>query len=749
MKYADNNDQLHNDHFENVNGKSEESVGATGDNAKEKTSLDSNSDEKQDISDLSERKMQGLKADERQDEQPSKEENRDEGPTEPEYTKHNEEESESSEGRPKHNEDEPVTDESQEHQEDEAQNPEVTEPKEEVQKANQVAAEGEPEKSQAKEDEQVENIGTAEKKEHEKPESKEEEKINYALLSKSDLVKILEDLLNKKSFQEMRSSVKEIQVFYTSKQEAELIEKRERFIAEGGLEQDFKPAEDPIDKKMEELVGRYKALKADYNKKLEDEKEANLKIKQEILEEFRLLMEQQESFDYTFRKFKQLQKRWFNVGIVPRQNVRDLWNSYNFFVDKFNDYVNISKELKVLDLKKNLEKKTEVGIKAEALVNESNISSAFKTLQTYHAQWRNIGPVPRDDKDVIWERFREATAVINKAHQQFQARIKESLFENLELKKALCEKAEAIAALGLSEHREWEKKTRELLKIQKEWKTIGYAPKRENNKIYSRFRKACDEFFRKKAAFYAENMEQQKEIIQRKKEIVAAAEELKDSTDWKPTTHKLIDLQKQWKESGSLPRKESDKLWFRFRSACDHFFNNKSEFYGGKKESFKENLKKKEALIKEIKTVVPPGDTDELAVLTEKFQERYDEIGFVPIEDKDRIRDEFRDAVGSLVNKIDTDEHTKALIQYKVKISAIANGPRGDTKLRFERDKVMDKLQQLRNDIGVWENNIGFFKQTKSAEETISDFQEKIDNAHARIKLLEKKIRIIDQSEGI
>ena len=564
-----------------------------------------------------------------------------------------------------------------------------------------------------------------------------------------DLVKSFEDLLNQKTFQEMRSSVKEIQVIYTSKQEAELIEKREKFIAEGGLEQDFKPAEDPIDRKMEELIGRYKALKADYNKQLEDEKEVNLKIKQEILEEFRLLMEQQESFDNTFRKFKQLQKRWFNVGIVPRQNVRDLWNSYNFFVDKFNDYVNISKELKVLDLKKNLEKKTELCKKAEALTNESNISSAFKTLQTYHSQWRNIGPVPHEDKDAIWERFREATSVINKAHQQYQVRMKESLFENLDLKKGLCEKAEALAAMELKEHRVWEEKTRELLKIQKEWKTIGYAPKKENNKIYARFRKACDEFFKKKAAFYAENLEQQKEILQRKKDIVAAAEELKDSTDWKPTTDKLIGLQKQWKESGPLPRRESDKLWFRFRSACDHFFNNKSEFYGGKKESFKENLKKKEALIKEIKTVVPPGDTDELAALTEKFQERYDEIGFVPIEDKDRIRDEFRDAVGSLVNRIDTDEHTKALIQYKVKISAIANGPRGDTKLRFERDKVMDKLQQLRNDIGVWENNIGFFKQTKSAEETISDFQEKIDDAHARIKLLENKIRIIDQSEGI
>jgi hypothetical protein len=366
-------------------------------------------------------------------------------------------------------------------------------------------------------------------------------------------------------------------------------------------------------------------------------------------------------------------------------------------------------------------------------------------LQTYHAQWREIGPVPREDKDVLWERFKEATSVINKAHQNYQAELKNTLFENLELKKGLCEKAEELAALELTHHKEWAEKTRELLKIQKDWKKIGYAPKKENNRIYARFRKACDAFFKKKAAFYAATFEQQKEIVQQKKDIIEEAEKLKDSTDWKKTTDQLIDLQKKWKETGPLPKKESDKLWNRFRSACDHFFNKKSEFYGGKDESYEENLKAKESLIEEVRNYKPTEDTGKLTTVIEDFQTRFDEIGFVPVKEKDRIRDDFRDAVNGLVNKVETDEDTKTLIQYRMKITAMVNSPRSDNKLRFERDKVMNKLQQLKNDIGVWENNIGFFKQTESAEETISDFQEKIEDSHSRIELLENKIRIIDE----
>jgi|GEM_PF-2981243 len=588
---------------------------------------------------------------------------------------------------------------------------------------------------------------TGEAGKHKEKEEEKEEKINYELLSKPDLVKLLEDLLGNRSFSQLRDAVDEIHEVYQKKADQEYAEKKEKFIAGGGLEQDFKPVEDPADKQMEEFLEKYKTLKADYNKQLEEEKETNLKTKEEILEEFRLLMEGQEGFDATFRKFKQLQKRWFDVGIVPKQNVRDLWNSYNFFVEKFNDYVRINKELRVLDLKKNLDLKLKLCEKAEELAEEKNISAAFKTLQKYHAQWREIGPVPREDKDAIWERFKKATSLINKSHQQFQSELRGSLEENLEKKKVLCDQAEAIAALDLDKHNEWVQKTNELLAVQKEWKTIGYAPKKENNQIYARFRRACDAFFDRKASFYARTFEHQKENMDRKMEIIQLAEELRNSKDWKNTTDQLIDLQNRWKEIGPVPRKESDKLWRRFRTACDHFFNAKSEFFGGKNESYETNLKEKQALIAEMNSYQPPENMNELISALDEFQSRFNGIGFVPVEVKDKIRDDFKKAVDDLIDKTGASEEEKTIIRYRIRIAAIMNSPRSENKIRFERDKLVNKLHQLRNDIGVWENNIGFFKQTESSEDTLSEFNEKIEDAHVRIRQMEQKIRIIDEIE--
>ncbi len=580
-----------------------------------------------------------------------------------------------------------------------------------------------------------------------KQEDDARETVNYELLSKPDLVKFLDDLINNKPFGELRSEVDEIEAVYNRKVGEEMEAKKERFLAEGGLEQDFKPAEDPVDREMGELLEKYRSLKSEFNKQLEDEKEKNLAEKNEILEEFRILMEGQERFDHTFRKFKQLQKRWFDIGIVPKQNVRDLWNSYNFFVDKFNDYVKINRELREMDLQKNYEQKISLCEKAEELAKEKDVSTAFRTLQKYHAQYREIGPVPREHKDSLWERFKAATSVINKAHQEFQSELKESLVDNLEKKRGLCEKAEAIAEQNPEKHNGWVAKTNELLAIQKEWKTIGYAPKKDNNKIYARFRKACDIFFDKKAKFYEKTYEHQKENMDAKRRIIEEADELKDNTDWKSTTDKLIELQKKWKEIGPVPRKESDRLWKKFRASCDHFFNKKSEFFSGKNDSYEDNLKEKKALIEEMERIDPPADLSKLQSALVDFQRRYNEIGFVPVEVKDKIRDDFKSAMNGIIDKTDLPEQERSLMRYRIRITAILNSPRSDSKIRFERDKMVSKLQQLKNDIGVWENNIGFFKETESAEETISEFNEKIEEAHNRIELLEEKVRIIDELE--
>ncbi|MCF8227194.1 MAG: DUF349 domain-containing protein [Bacteroidales bacterium] len=577
--------------------------------------------------------------------------------------------------------------------------------------------------------------------------SRDDDKVNYELLSKEDLVKLLEDLLNKKTIEELKNIVNEIQEIFEKKHEAELAEKKKNFLESGGLEQDFKPVEDPVSSKMNELLEKYKSIKAEYNKQLEATKEENLAKKQDILEQFRILMEGPEGFEKTYRKFKHLQKSWFDIGVVPKQHVKDLWNSYNFFVEKFNDYVGINKELRVLDHKKNLDLKIKLCEKAEELAREKNIPAAFKRLQKYHSQWREIGPVPGEDKDAIWKRFSAATSVINKAHQNYQSELKESLVKNLQMKADLCEKAEALSELDLNNHKEWVEKTNELLAMQKEWKAIGFAPKKDNNLIYSRFRKACDKFFDKKAAFYTKTYETQKESLTKKKEIVEEAESLQDNTDWKKTTEKLIDLQKRWKKTGPALRKDSEKLWKRFRAACDHFFNKKSDYYSGQDELFEENLKARQKLINKIEKYKPKEKQAEFIELLESFQETFNEIGFVPIEQKDTIRRDFKNAVDKLIDRSDFSKIDRSIIRYRLKIKGLINIPRADNKLHFERERLVNKLQQLKNDIGLWENNIGFIKQTESSEDTISGFQDKIDDARYRIELLEKKIAIIDEAD--
>jgi hypothetical protein len=575
-----------------------------------------------------------------------------------------------------------------------------------------------------------------------------EERFNYSLLSKQDLVKLLRERLDNPGKGNLRKEVEEIKQAFFDHQKAATNEKKKHFLEEGGNLEDFKPAEEPVDAEMKELLGKFRGLKAEYTKQLEKTKQENLVKKQEILEMLRMLMEGQESFEITFRKFKDLQRQWFAAGIIPQQNLKDLWDSYNYFVDKFNDYVRINRDLRALDLKKNYELKIQLCEQTEEMDNEPNIVQAFKTLQKYHTRWREIGPVPRDNRDEVWERFKQATSMINRKHQDYHSRLKESLHENFDKKSALCEKVETIASKKYDTHGAWLEKTDQVLEIQKTWKTIGYAPKKDNNAIYARFRKACDTFFGNKAGFYATAYEEQKDNLNLKIEIVEKAESLSDNKDWKETTTELIQLQKQWKEIGPVPRRDSDKLWRRFRAACDAFFNNKSKYFEDIDSSFDDNLKAKEALVAEMDAFVPDTDQKKDMTTLEDFQSRFDEIGYVPSAKKDWIKEQFRLAQDRLLEKMGLDESERSIFRFRNRIKGMMQAPRAEMKFNFERDKLENKLQQLRNDIGIWENNIGFFKQSDSSEETIQGFQEKIESAHERIKVLELKIRILDDMEN-
>ncbi|MGW8314301.1 MAG: DUF349 domain-containing protein [Bacteroidales bacterium] len=587
-----------------------------------------------------------------------------------------------------------------------------------------------------------------EEEEHEEAHEEEEQRVNFSLLSLEDMVKLMREKLDNPARANFKRDVADIKKAFYDKVNGLVEEKREHFLAEGGNLEDFKPVEDPLEGEMRELLQKYRELKAEYSRQLETTKQENLQKKQDILEQFRILMEGQERFEVTFRKFKELQKQWFAVGIVPQQNLKDLWDSYNYFVEKFNDYVRINRELRALDLKKNLELKVQLCERTEALDKEPNVVQAFKTLQKFHSRWREIGPVPRENRDEIWDRFKQATSVINKKHQEYHSKLKESLHENLERKKELCEHVEEIAAKTYKTHREWVDKTGQVLEIQKTWKTIGYAPKKDNNAIYARFRRACDAFFGNKAKFYAEAFEEQKDNLKLKLKITEKAEELSQSENWKETTNELIRLQKQWKEIGPVPRRDSDKLWRRFRAACDTFFSNKSKYFEDIDSTFEDNLKAKEIVIKEMENFKPAREKNTDLSAVEDFQTRFNEIGYVPSAKKDVIKEQFRKAQDKLLQKIGLDDAERSLFRFRNRIMGMLHSPRSEMKLNFERDKLVNKLQQLKGDIGVWENNIGFFKQSDSSEETIQGFHEKIESAHERIQLLEDKIRILDDMEN-
>ena len=579
-----------------------------------------------------------------------------------------------------------------------------------------------------------------------KPSPKKEE-INYSLLSKPDLIEILKELLHEGKINQIGKDVAAIKSAFYKKRHAEIEEKKEKFLQEGGSEADFSPGVSEEEEELKSLLKKYSDLRTEYNKLREDEKNENLKKKHQIIEEIKELANRDEAINITFQEFRDLQRRWHEVGAVPQGELKNLWETYHYYVEKFYDYIKINKELRDLDLRKNLEAKIKLCEKAEELILEPNIVNAFKTLQKYHDQWREIGPVPREKRTELWERFKEATSKINKKHQQYYQELKETQKKNLESKKVLCEKAEALADLEINDHPTWVEKTREILEIQKVWKTIGFAPKKDNNKIYARFRAACDKFFNKKREYYARGLEEQQENLQKKLDLCIQAEALQDSTDWKKTTGELIDLQKKWKQIGPVPRKKSDQVWKRFRSACDRFFNRKSEYFANIEEKYEENLKKKENLIKEIKDFQPGESQKENLAKLNEFQKRWTDIGFVPYEKKDVIMQEYRDTINKQYDRLDMDDHRKNVLKFQNKLESIRNKPRPENKLRFEREKLMNKLQQLRNDIVLWENNIGFFTESKKADSMIKDFEKKIEDARKKIKLLEDKIMMIDEAE--
>jgi len=585
--------------------------------------------------------------------------------------------------------------------------------------------------------------------EAEEKKEKRKEEIDYNKLSREKLVEELKNIIDTKPINNIRKEVEAIKASFYKKQKAINEKLRKAFIKDGGDIEEFTLPEDPIETELKDLFKRYRKRKAEYNRELEKEKETNLETKYQIIEELKELINKKESIGETFKDFRELQNRWKEIGPVPQQKLKDLWNTYHHHVSNFYDYIKINKELRDLDLKKNLEAKTELCEKAEKLIDEPSVVSAFKALQKLHNQWREIGPVPNEHKEPIWERFKEATRIINKNHQDYFKNLKEEQKENLAKKEKLCEQAEEITNKELKINKEWADQTKAIIDLQKVWRTIGFAPKKDNNKIYARFRNACDTFFGKKREFYALNKELQEANLEKKNVLCEKAEALQDSTDWKKTTSALINLQKEWKEAGPVPRKLSDKVWKRFRAACDHFFNRKSEYYANIEQEYEKNLKLKQALIEKVINYEFSDNVDDNYEALRNFQEEWADIGFVPFKMKDKVQNDFREAINKQFDKLKIDDSEKKLLKFKTKLNNIQHKPKASNKMRHERDKFFNKVKKLENNITLWENNIGFFNaDSPEAKEMISDYKEKITSAKEEIEILGEKIRMIDNAES-
>lgn len=563
----------------------------------------------------------------------------------------------------------------------------------------------------------------------------------YAGKTQAELIGLLTEMLETRPVQNLRGDVEAVKIAFYKAGRAEIEAQRAEFINAGGVAEDFKPAENELEAKFKEALIRYREKRDAFVNNSEQEKDKAYAAKLQIIEELKELVNGNETLGQTFSTFRELQQRWKDAGIVPQEKIKDLWETYHHHVENFYNYIKINKELRDLDLKKNYEAKTALAEEAEQLMLDPSATSAFHKLQKLHDQWRETGPVAPEYKDALWDRFKEASRQINKRHQDYFEGIKEEQKQNLTLKTELCEKVEELAQSAFTSHKEWNAASEQIVEIQKVWKTIGFAPKKDNTKIYERFRTACDKFFEAKRAFYTGMKSEIEDNLQAKLDLCVQAEALQESEDWKATTDALIDLQKKWKEIGATSRKHSEQVWKRFRAASDKFFARKAEHFGSQDSQYAENLTKKQEMLEEMR-----GRLHEKVDITfdtiKEYQRKWAEIGFVPIKKKEAIQTEYRKVVDGLFDLLRGEERDRHIRNFRDKVSKIQEG--GSRKLNQERERLYNKVRQIEADIQVWENNIGFFSKSKNAEALMKEVQNKIARAKEQIAVMVEKVKMID-----
>ena len=581
--------------------------------------------------------------------------------------------------------------------------------------------------------------------EEQTPAAEEEPALNLESLDREGLVKALEELMGQE-MQTVKSHAASIRARFNELNREVQKKAFEAFIADGGNKDEYEQQNDAVAEQFYKLYDKYRERRQQYLAELEAQKQKNLEAKQALIEELRTLIDSdEEQVRSALDKFNNIQDRWKAIGEVPRERMNDLWQSYHFQIEQFFAKLKINRELRDLDQKHNLEQKLTLCEKAEELIVEPSITKAFKELQDLRARWKEIGPVPAEQNEEIWQRFCTAANQIDERRKEYYEQRKEEFDNNLLAKQALIEKAEALTAEHPETTRQWNDLTTALDELLKVWKTIGPVPREVNEEIWAKFKGMIDRHYAEKKEHFATIRDEQESNYQKKVELCLKAEAIAQREDWKKATEELLQLQQEWKEIGAVSRKVSDKVWQRFRGACDQFFAKKGEFFKERRTSESENLAKKEAILAELKAHNFGDNREENLEAIKDFQRRWAEVGFVPMAEKERLHKEFRGEIDRIFEQLKISAREAEETAYRERIRNVA----GDTK-RFvmdERTELMEKMDKLRSDLKLWENNLGFLASSKQADLLKQEFEKKMQGARQQLALLQAKLRILNETE--
>ena len=580
-------------------------------------------------------------------------------------------------------------------------------------------------------------------------ESVEQIEAEYAQLSLEDAVEELHRVAADPDYNRVKQRVGVLRSKIIALLKEERNQKLEQFLAEGGQKENFEPEKSDIERKFDNALQIFKNNKNKFLENIEAEKQRNLETKNGIIDDLRKLLEENEATPKNLKElndsFKELQEKWKNVGPVPQNESNNLWQNYHFYVEKFFDILRINRELKDLDLKKNLEQKIKLCEQAESLLLQDSVKQSFKELQDLHEKWKEIGPVPEDKKEELWERFKNASDQINQRRREHYEQIYAEQQNNYNAKVVLCEKAEEFTAQPATNAKEFNAISDQLTELLKVWKTLGAAPPKVNEEIWNRFKGTLDKFFEKKKEFFGKIKDEQQTNYNMKVNLAIRAEAIAKRTDWRAATDEILQLQKEWKEIGATSRKHSEAIWKRFRTACDQFFEAKSNYFNNAQEIEAENLKKKEDLIERLKNHAFGADRNENLEAIKAYQREWTEIGFVPKKEKDRIYAAYREALDQRFADLKISAEDRKRDNYRSRINNILSDPNADRLLDKEKRFLMNKLEQLKNDISIWENNLGFFANSKNADLLKAEFSKKIDAAKQGVKELEYKLKMMNE----